>query len=184
MILGYLLTLTPEQYTAGFIGLTALLSWLFNLFGWVRASKFVGTFGLDAGRVHRAITRVWPVVKPAVLAWLDRKKATAALLFIAFATACGGVGPAYVPTARESVTLACNLVDDALTVAIVTSKQSELEELEKFAKPVDVLTEVEKAVKDGKELCENVSKLEDIAVSLACQDCVTAVKLAKGQVCE
>ena len=90
MILGYLLTLTPEQYTAGFLGLTALLSWLFNLFGWVKASKFVGTFGLDAGRVHRVVERVWPVVKPAVLAWLDRKKAAAALLFVAFATKVTG----------------------------------------------------------------------------------------------
>ena len=84
MCLSYILTLTPQQLVAGYAGLTAFLAWLFQAFGWVEASKFVGTFALvDTGRIQRVVVRWWPVIAKYLSAWVDAKKTVVSLYILA-----------------------------------------------------------------------------------------------------
>lgn len=79
----YVLTLTPQQLVAGYAGLTAFLAWLFQVFGWVKASKVVGTFApVDAGRVQRVLERLWPIVTKYLRDWVDQKKTLVSLYLL------------------------------------------------------------------------------------------------------
>ena len=84
VLMQYVLTLTPQQLLAGYTALTSFLSWLFQVFGWVSASKWVGTFALiDTGRVQRVLERLWPVVTKYLRDWVDQKKALVSLYLFA-----------------------------------------------------------------------------------------------------
>lgn len=156
------------------VSLLTALSAVFQLLGKPGASKICGTLALDAGRVIRwlASRNVKPPSAPAVLVLI----ACGSLLL----PLCTGCGKAALPTAQDAATLACNLTDTALKVAIDASTKAEAE---KFVAPVKALGDARAFIAAKENVCSAVPALEQAVAAVDCDNCARAYRVAKA-VCQ
>lgn len=156
------------------LGLTALVGYAANT---IVSRKLVSRLA-PSSPIRRAIR--------ALHGFLDRIDPPGVLVLLAIGSLClplcSGCVPskATLPTPREAVILAYNVTDDALAAAIIAVP---LESLPKLKPAVDRMPAILDALKTGQNACAQLPELESVVGAFGCDDCSTALKVAR-EVCQ